>query len=309
MENVNHMWIFLTLTAVFLWSFVNIADNYLVERNKKFGHPIGALVIFSSIFGFIGALAIYLFGKGSFALPAKEVGVLLLAGLCNVSWIIFYLKALPDEDVSTVIPWFLTSPFFGYILGYTLLGERLSGQQLIGGLIILLGGLFLSIKRDKDARYTVRWNLIRNMTIASFLAALWGVLFKFVGRESGFWVSSFWEHVGLGIGGLFIIAFIPAYRKGFSEIIKSDGKQVLGISLFSESATIIGNLFANYAILLVPVSAVLLLEVVQPAIVFVLGIFCTLFVPKVLTEDISRKNLLHKGVSITIMIVGAILLA
>ncbi len=304
------MWITLTLSAVLLWSFVNIADNYLVERNKKFGHPIGALVIFSSMFGFVGALAIYFFAKGSFMLPLQEIGVLLLAGLCNVSWIIFYLKALPDEDVSSVVPWFLTAPFFGYALGYILLGEQLSSQQLIGGAIILIGGLLLSLKRnDASARYTFRWNLIRNMTIASFLIALWSVLFKFVGRESGFWVSSFWEHVGLGIGGLFIIFFVPVYRKGFSEIMKSDGRQVLGISLFSETATIIGNLFANYAVLLVPVSAVLLLEVVQPAIVFILGIVFTIFFPRVLTEDISRRNVLQKAISIAIMISGAALLA
>ncbi len=303
------MWIILTLSAVVLWSFVNIADNYLVERNKKFGHPIGALVIFSSIFGFVGALAIYLFSKGSFALPPKEILILLIAGLCNVSWIIFYLKALPDEDVSSVIPWFLAAPFFGYVLGYLFLGEQLTAQQLFGGVVILVGGLLLSIKHGHESgRVTVRWGLIRNMVIASFLIALWSVLFKFVGRESGFWVSSFWEHVGLGIGGLIIILFIPAYRKGFSEIMKSDGKQVLGISLFSESATIIGNLLANYAILLVPVSAVLLLEVVQPAIVFVLGIVFTVFFPSILTEDISAKNLLQKGVSIAIMVVGAVLL-
>ncbi|MBP6904484.1 MAG: DMT family transporter [Candidatus Pacebacteria bacterium] len=302
------MWITLTISAVILWSFVNIADNYLVERNKKFGHPIGALVIFSSLFGFIAALGMFLAIKGSFVLPVKDIGILLVAGLCNVSWIIFYLKALPDEDVSTVIPWFLTSPFFGYVLGYFILGENLSQQQLMGGAIILVGGLLLSIKRDENANYAFRWKLIRNMTIASLLAALWGILFKFVGRESGFWVSSFWEHIGLGIGGLMIIFFVPAYRKGFSGIMKSDGRQVLSISFFSETATIIGNLFANYAILLVPVSAVLLLEVVQPAIVFVLGIFCTVFLPKILTEDISWKNLLQKGVSIAIMIAGAVLL-
>jgi uncharacterized membrane protein len=302
------MWIFLTLIAVVLWSLVNIADNYLVGRNKKFGHPIGALVIFSSIFGFIGALGIFIFIKGSFVLPLQDIGILLLAGLCNVSWIIFYLKALPDEDVSTVIPWFLMSPFFGYVLGYFVLGEQLEPKQLLGGIIILLGGLLLSIKRSSDAKYSVRWKLILNMTIASLLAALWGILFKFVGRESGFWVSSFWEHVGLGIGGIFIIAFVPSYRKGFSDIMKGDGKKVLTVSVFSETITIIGNLFANYAILLVPVSAVLLLEVVQPAVVFILGIVCTLAFPQILTEDISRRTVIHKALCITIMIVGAILL-
>lgn len=60
------MWIILTLVAVFLWSLVNISDSYLVERNKHIGHPIGSLVLFSSLFGFIAALAIFIFTKDLF---------------------------------------------------------------------------------------------------------------------------------------------------------------------------------------------------------------------------------------------------
>jgi drug/metabolite transporter (DMT)-like permease len=301
------MWITLTFVAVLLWSMVNIADNYLVERNKKFGHPIGSLVIFSSIFGFIAAAAIAFFVKTSLVLPAKEILILFVAGLCNVSWIIFYLKALPDEDVSSVIPWFLTAPFFAYVLGYFFLGEHLGAQQLIGGAIMLAGGLVLSVKKHEEC-YTIRWKLIFNMTIASLLIAAWGILFKYVGRESGFWVSSFWEHIGLGIGGLFIIVFVSSYREGFSELLKKDGKRVLTISLFSETATIVGNLLANYALLLVPVSIVLLLEVAQPAVVFILGLICTAFFPNILTEDVSRKNVIQKVISIAIMVLGALLL-
>lgn len=301
------MWIILTLTAVLLWSFVNIADNYLVERNTKIGHPIGSLVIFSSIFGFIAAAAIFFFTNTPLVLPVRQIGLLLLAGLCNVSWIIFYLKSLPDEDVSSVIPWFLAAPFFGYILGYLLLGEQLGIQQLIGGSIVLIGGFILSAKKHEE-RITLRWKLIGYMTIASFLIAVWGILFKFVAQGNGFWVSSFWEHIGLGIGGLIILLFVPTYRSGFSDILKKDGKVVLTVSLFSESATIIGNLLANYAILLVPVSMVLLLEVVQPAIVFGLGIIGTFYFPHIVTEDISRKNLLQKSIAIGIMCIGAYLL-
>lgn len=300
-------WIFLTLVAVVLWSMVNIADNYLVERNKKFGHPIGSLVIFSSLFGFIAAGAIWLLSGASMTLSAREVVILIIAGLCNVSWIIFYLKALPDEDVSTVVPWFLTAPFFAYILGYIFLGEKLSGMQLVGGGVVLLGGLILSVKKQEGG-YTMRWKLIANMTLASLLIAVWVTLFKLVARDAGFWVASFWEHVGLGIGGLFIIFFVRSYRQGFNEILQRDAKKVLTISLFSETATIVGNLLANYAVLLVPVSLVFLIEVAQPAVVFILGLLCTFFAPSILKEDVSWRNIIQKVISIAVMSIGAALL-
>jgi hypothetical protein len=58
----------------------------------------------------------------------------------------------------------------------------------------------------------------------------------------------------------------------------------------------------------VPVSIVLLLEVAQPAVVFILGLICTAFFPNILTEDVSRKNVIQKVISIAIMVLGALLL-
>ncbi len=305
------MWIILTLSAIFLWSLVNISDSYLVERNKHIGHPIGSLVIFSALFGFIAALGIFLFTKDSFQLSVSDIAILVIAGFCNLLWIVFYLNALSHDDVSSVVPWFLTAPLFAYILGYFVLDEKLIPKQLIGGFIILIGGLILSIRKNKDSTeggYKVRWKPILLMTIASLLIAVWGILFKFVGKESGFWVASFWEHIGLGISGIIVLVFAKSYREGFSLMFKQSGRSILTLNLFSETATIVGNLLANYALLLVPVTMVFLLEVSQPMVVFLLGIICTKFFPKILTEDISLKNILHKTISIIIMIVGALVL-
>jgi drug/metabolite transporter (DMT)-like permease len=307
------MWIILTLVAVFLWSLVNISDSYLVERNKHIGHPIGSLVLFSSLFGFIAALAIFIFAGGSsFSLGSSDIILLVIAGFCNLLWIVFYLNALSHDDVSSVVPWFLTAPLFAYILGYFVLGENLLPSQLVGGAIILIGGLVLSIKTNREEGvkkgYKIAWKPIILMTLASLLIAIWGILFKFVGKDSGFWVASFWEHIGLGIAGIIVLVFIKPYREGFSLMLKQSGRSILALNLFSESATIIGNLLANYALLLTPVTMVFLLEVSQPIVVFLLGIICTIFFPKVLKEDISYRNLVHKGVSIVIMLVGALML-
>lgn len=305
------MWIILTFSAVFLWSLVNISDSYLVGRNKHIGHPIGSLVIFSALFGFVAALLIFIFAAGPFSLSLLNTILLIIAGFCNLLWIVFYLNALSDETVSSVIPWFLTAPLFAYVLGYFVLGEQLSKVQLIGGAIILLGGVVLSVKSKEEAserKYAVRWKPIILMTAASFLIAVWGILFKFVGEETGFWVASFWEHVGLGIAGIGVITFMKSYREGFSAMLARSGRGILALNIFSETATIVGNLMANYALLLTPVTMVFLLEVGQPVVVFLLGIVCTIFFPNILKEDIGWRNVLHKTISIIIMTIGAMLL-
>lgn len=304
------MWITFTLIAVVLWSLVNIADSYLVQRNKHVGHPVGSLVLFSSLFAIIVSFAIYFFLDKSLSIPLKSIWLLIVAGFCNLLWIVFYLYALVDEDVSNVIPWFLSAPFFAYILSYYILGESLLLNQIFGGLVVIFGGVILSIekKSENNSSYKIKWKPIIYMSLASFLIALWGVLFKFVAQESGFWQSSFWEHVGLSVAGLFTLVFVKSYREGFRVLIRTAGAKILTINIFSETLTIAGNLLANYAILFVPVTLVYLVEISQPAVVFILGIICTVFFPRILKEDITKRVLVKKGIAIAIMTFGGILL-
>ncbi len=309
------MWIFLTFISVFLWSLVNISDHYLTEKNKAIGHPVGALVIFSSVFAIIVSALVYVFLGNSVAISWHSLWIVLIAGVCNLLWIVFYLNALADEEVSYVIPWFLTVPLFGYLFGYLFLGETLTTMQIIGGLIVIIGGLIFSVKKDKDENgetlgtYSVKWKLIGLMVVSSLLIALWITLFKFVAEATSFWQATFWEHIGLFIAGLMVLIFIKSYRDGFMGMLRKGGRQTLAINAFSETATIVGNLIANYAVLAVPVALILVLEVAQPVIVFLLGIVTTLYFPHILKEDISRPTILYKSLCLVIMVIGAILMA
>ncbi len=268
------------------------------------------MVILSSIFGFITAGIIFIFLGNGVALSLRGIITLIVSGFLSLSWIVLYLYALKDEDVSGVIPWFLTVPVFGYVLGYYVLGEALGPHQIIGGVIIILGGLILSIRKgtEHSGGYKVKWKPILYMTSASLLIALWGVLFKLVAKDAGFWISSFWEHIGLAVAGIIVLIFAKSYRQGFVVMAKTGGTRIILVNIFAEVLTIIGNLFTNYAILLVPVSLVYFIGVSQPIVVFILGGICTVLLPNIVKEDISKNNLLHKGISIAIMCTGGALL-
>ena len=53
-----------------------------------------------------------------------------LSGLFYMTGITFYLRALQGHEASMVAPFFQSSPLFGYILAYLVLGETLSPTQL-----------------------------------------------------------------------------------------------------------------------------------------------------------------------------------
>lgn len=302
-------WFFIALVAPFLWAFVNIADHYLIskfsQKNKE--RSSGGLVIFSSIIGIVIAFLILIFTNGIFAIPTLDKILLLIAGLLTVIWIILYLYALEIEEISTIVPYFLLVPVFGYILGYIFLGESLNTNQIFGSIIIFLGLILLSINWGAEKRH-IKHKVIIYMVFACLIVAVSGILFKYVTIEGNFWVSSFWEYLGLGITGIFIFIFIPKHRKEFLYMHNTGGYKIFLVNTISELMTISGNLLTNFALLLAPVTMVYLVGSFQPAIVLFLTILGTKFFPHIIKEDLSKKILLPKTIGIAVMLIGTLIL-
>lgn len=302
-------WFFIALGAPFLWALVNIADQYLISKysDRAKEHSSGGLVLFSSLIGIFIAVFIYIFVDNVFIVSNKDILILGLTGLMTVIWIILYLYALEIEEVSSVAPWFLTVPMFGYLFGYIFLGETLSLNQIIGGIIIVAGIILLSIDFSKEKK-RIKHKPIIYMLIACVLVALSGILFKYVTIENNFWVSSFWEYAGLGLTGLVIYIFVPKYRREFMHMNNTGGRKIFFVNTLSELATISGNLMTNFALLLAPVTMVYLVGSFQPAIVLGLTLLGTRFLPNIVKENLSRRVLIPKIVAIIVMILGSIFL-
>ena len=111
-------WFLIALGAPFLWSVVNIFDQYMVKKYSVGEKGSGGLVLFSSLIGIWAAIFIGIFTSGIFKIPIADKLLLILAGGLSISWIIIYLYTIEVEDISFIVPWFSIVPIFGYILGY-----------------------------------------------------------------------------------------------------------------------------------------------------------------------------------------------
>lgn len=300
-------WFFIALGAPFLWALVNIFDQYLVARYSTGTRGSGGLVLFSSLIGIFVAIAIGIFTPGIFSITFLDKILLIITGGITIAWVILYLFTLEIEEVSAVVPWFLTIPIFGYGLGYIFLGETLSLNQKIGSLIVLFGVLLISIDFSGKKR-KLRWRPALYMLVACALVAIAGVIFKYVTVGDNFWISSFWEYVGLGSFGIILYFFVPKYREEFVLMNKQGGKKIFTLNMISEIMTIVGNLLTNYAILLAPVTMVYLVGSFQPAIVLFLTLLATKFFPNIAKENTSERILLPKIISIAIIILGSFIL-
>lgn len=304
-------WFFIALGAPILWAIVNIADSYLVSKYsvKEKEKSSGGLVLFSSLIGIIIALFIFIFTKGIFDISFFDKALLFITGGLTIVWIVFYLYALEIEDISTIVPWFLVVPIFGYILGYIILGENLTLFQIIGSIIILIGSFLISIDFSSEKK-RFKKKMVIYMICACLAIAISGIIFKYItiGDNGNFWISSFWEYFGLGIFGLLIYMFIPKYRREFNFMNRTGGKLIFLVNTVSELMSVTGNLLTNFAILLAPVTMVYMVSSFQPAIVLILTILGTKFLPNVINENISQKVMVPKIVAIFIMIVGSLFL-
>ena len=62
---------------------------------------------------------------GVFQRDLTSIVLMALSGLFYMTGITFYLRALQGHEASMVAPFFQSSPLFGYILAYLVLGETL----------------------------------------------------------------------------------------------------------------------------------------------------------------------------------------
>lgn len=301
-------WFFIALAAPFLWALVNISDKFLVahwslgkEKSAR------ALVLFSSLIGIIAATLIGFFTPGIDDIASQDKLLLIFIGAFSVIWILLYILTLEIEEVSAVIPWMLSIPVFGYILGYFFLGETLTHRELWGGAIIFLGAIILSVDFSK-IKLMFKGRVALYMLASCLIYSINGVIFKFIASAESFWVASFWEYLGLGLGGIILFLFFRSYRRDFIDMLKTGGTTILSVNIGSETITIAGNLLTNYALLIAPVSLVFMVGSFQPVAVLLLTFLSTKFAPKVVKEDFSKEVIVPKLIAILVMLIGSAIL-
>ncbi|MFA6474840.1 MAG: EamA family transporter [Patescibacteria group bacterium] len=298
-------WFILSLVAPTLWGVVNHIDKHILSRYQE-GRGVGAILIFSSLSSFIILpFIVYFHFSAIFNISLNNFFVLSFIGFLGAMAFYFYLKAMDIEEASTVIPLFQLDPIFGYILGYFLLGESLNVPQIFSSLLILLGILMLSVEIDINNKFTLKKKVLSLIISASFLFAVSGVLFKKLALENGYWVSIFWQYVGLTIFGIVVLIFYKKFRQNFIAMITAPKLNVLSLNVVSELLYIVGGLANNFAILIAPVALVFVVNSYQSLFVFLSAVLLTIFFPKFISEKISKKHLFHKIISIGTILIGS----
>jgi len=298
------MWWYIGLASIpaSLYALGNHIDKYLVEKYFK-GGDIGSLVLFSSLIGIPVALVIATFAPNVLNIPAWSAFMLIANGIIFLLSIIPYFYALGYDETSVVSPLYQMTPVFAAVFGYVVLGEVLTLGQIVGGLLIMGGAIFLALEFEEKIRLKRKTFLL--MLLTSILTALNVLIFKWIALEETFWVSAFWEYVGFIVFGVGVFFFHKTFRTQFLTVLKKNTAPVLLLNVFNELIVIAAKTTLHFATLFVPISMMLWLsEGLQPFFVLVFGILITLFFPHIADEKITKRHLIHKISALIVMFLG-----
>jgi drug/metabolite transporter (DMT)-like permease len=265
-------------------------------------------MLFSSLLSIIALPFILLGDTGVLEVGMLNIIILAVIGFMNVMVLFFYLLALQDEEASIAILFYQLVPVLALILGYFILGETITKLQFLAMSIVILGTSIIAFEIDAENNFKLRKKTAIYMSLASFFWALESVIFKAVALEENVWRSLFWEHVMLIFVGVVIFITMRSYRENFLQALKTNSKKILSLNVLNESLYMTGNILFAFAYLWAPIALILLVNSFQPIFVLAIGIFLTVFFPKITTEKIQAVNLWQKAMAIIITGIGTYLL-
>lgn len=301
-------WIFVALLAPALSALGSYTDKYLLVHHERTG-GLGSIVIFSSLFGVLVLPIALLFGADVASVSPFEAIILIINGCLTVASLVAFLYAIRESDVVSIAPVLQTIPVFGFILAFFILGETLQPHEMVGATIIIVSAVLLSleIKEGTHVRFKIKSLFLAMMS--AFLFAVTGIVFKLIASDRGYWVTQFWEYIGISIVGFIVFILVTAYRRGFLDVVRGGRVEIVALNFTTEAITVSADLLLNFATLLAPIALVYTVNAFQPVFLLTFALIGSFLVPKLMHElSFLRKHIALKALAIAIMIVGSMII-
>ena len=299
--------ILLGILAAFLWGVTNHIDKFMVSGIDSGKDSIKVLLVFSTFVAGIILTPVWLIlSKFNIDISLASLISIFAAAVVYIIAVTLYFKAMEKNDASVVVVMFQMIPVFSYIMALILFKENLTLKQIIGSLMILLSAILISFNfNGRNNKKKLKALIL--MTLSSFLCAVYFILFDIGLRNSSYYSCVFWYQIALLIIGIVLLC-IKAYRVPFKKAVKNNGKRYLFLNISNEVINLIANALVNFANLTVPIALVNVLTGLQGAFAFILGVLGTIFIPKYIKEDLSKKVVIQKVACIILSIIGLIVL-
>lgn len=303
-------WLTLTILAQFLNSIVALFDKYLVT-SKKITTPVlyvfytGVLTILGLLV-YVPSLFIPATGLPKFSnVEIPSVGVMLLiitAAFVQLGALHGLFSSLRKNDASDVMPVIGSfSAIFALIIGFVFEGLALPATFVAGFALLVTGTLLIS-----HLRFSKRIFLFTLLGGLGF--ALHNILLKKAIHATSFDTGFFWFSVITALVATLLMVFPEVKRTFRSNRKEKHMKSTGAILIVNKLVAGVAGILLIKAIEIGEVSLVQALGGLQFLFLFVIAALLGPITPIDFGENVTRRNIYQKLVSIGIIFAGFVLL-
>ncbi len=310
------LWLTIILLAYLFFSLSSLGDKLILTGFKKDDlirtkAPTPQLnpKLYIFYMGMLNILVIFLIPFIRFSFPSiMAIAWSMLTALVSILAIYFLFIAVEKFEVSRVVPTIgALQPIFILVLTWIFWGfQAITRVNFLAFILLLLGTLAISI--EKTSRVTKEYLIIT--VFSSLLFSLAYVFSKLVFLSQPFLQGLVWISLFNFLLSLILLLDKDLRKQVFTK--KSDFTQKnKSLFFFTQSAGAIASILQAFAISLVPISHLAIinsLRGVQYIFLFIITLFFSVLFPKVLKEEISKKAIIQKVFSMLVIIVGLALL-
>lgn len=296
------LWLIAIILSYLFFAFASLGDKIVLAGPAK---PKS----YTFFVGVFSILAVFLIPFVDFGFPTG-IGLawVILEAVIYVAGLYALFYALENFEVSRIIPTIgAAQPVFIAILAFVFFGfEKMKGNEILAFIILLAGSVLISI--DKNPKITKKSMEIS--LVGSLLFSMDFIFSKFVFLEMPFWQGFIWMRI---FSFIFVLIFL--FDKGFRKEMSAENagfnKKTGILFLSAQMAGGAANILQSWAIFLVPVAYLAVMNSmkgIQYVFLFLMVVFISHFLPKVLKEEMSKRVIFQKIASILLIGLGLAIL-
>lgn len=305
-------WILIAIVAYFLVGLEVILDKFLLSSNRV-SHP----AIYAFYSGVLSVTTLFILAPfgGFHAIKFNQILPSLLAGLVFTYGILCLFFAINKSEASKVTPVVgAVIPLVTYFLSIFFLKEGLLPRQLWGVIILIAGGILISIDYPFKVNKKKFFLGFYYSIAAGILLAIASTAFKHLYERDNFINVFIWTRLGLFVGAVSLLVF-PYWRKiifrSLSGFHKPHPENVKTSVLFVVNKGLggVGSILTQFAISLGSVTIVNALVSTEYVFIFLMGLISSLWFPRIFREKKDWLHVAQEIISILIITAGIVLIS
>jgi len=292
-------WLTLILISVIFSSLVSIFDKFYCSKKIKSVYSFAFLVNFFYLF-YVATTVIIL--KKSFVLDWSIV-FSALSGLTYFFMWIFWWKAMVSGEASRVVAIASVGPVISAFLAVIFLNEVLSINKWLAILLVVAGAILCTWEKKKKRGFNQAYLYA---FVATCFGAVGNIIVKFSTTNTHALVVN-----SISFFATFPLFLLMLKNKEVYIEVKNNLKNIRSfiLLLFRSLIGYSAICFYMLAVGAGPISLVVAVNSSAPLLVFIYSTLFSIFLPKIVKEELSKETLFTKSIAIVMIVVGVVVIS